>query len=138
MVDKERDAEEFENFVLSSNIDELVGGLEFKTTAEIEVPKRLIAGKGREIVEAYKQEAMKKAQARNFFLIMLLTFIVFYAALEGQMIWGIIAAAMLFLVARYMMPKEERNVPKLKLQLTRESKPELSTEHIKAFSTSTK
>ncbi len=164
-------------------IDELLGNLKFKTTAEIEVPKKLIdqvigqdhaveaikkaavqkrhvmligspgtgksmlakamaellpkedledilvypnpddpnqpkirtvpAGKGKEIVEAYKQEAMKKAQARNFFLMMLLSFIILYSALEGQMIWGIIAAAMLFLVARYMMPKEERNIPKL-------------------------
>ncbi len=166
-----------------TNLDKLLGGLKFETTAEIDVPEKLIdqvigqdhaveivkkaaiqkrhvmligspgtgksmlakamaellpkedledilvypnpddpnqpkirtvpAGKGKEIVEAYKQEAMKRAQARNFFLIMLLSFIILYSALEGQMIWGIIAAAMLFLVARYMMPKEERNVPKL-------------------------
>lgn len=71
------------------------------------------AGKGREIVEAYKQEALKKAQARNFFMFMLIFFIIGYAALEGQMLWGIIAAAMLFLVSRYILPREERNVPKL-------------------------
>jgi Lon-like ATP-dependent protease len=164
-------------------IEELLGGMEFETTAEIEVPKKLIdqvigqdhaveaikkaaiqkrhvmligspgtgksmlakamaellpkeeledilvypnpedpnqprirtvpAGKGREIVEAYKQEAMKRAQARNFFLFMLIFFIIGYAALEGQMLWGIIAAAMLFLVSRYILPREEKNVPKL-------------------------
>ena len=164
-------------------IDELLGGMEFETTADIEVPDKLIdqvigqdhaveaikkaaiqkrhvmligspgtgksmlakamaellpkeeledilvypnpedpnqprirtvpAGKGREIVEAYKQEAMKRAQARNFFLFMLLFFIIGYAALEGQMLWGIIAAAMLFLVSRYILPREEKNVPKL-------------------------
>jgi Lon-like ATP-dependent protease len=71
------------------------------------------AGKGKEIVDAYKQEAMKKAQARNFFLFMLVIFIVGYAAIRGEILWGIIAAAMLFLVARYLLPREERNVPKL-------------------------
>jgi len=166
-----------------TGVDELVGFREFETTAEIEVPEKLVdqvigqddaveaikkaavqkrhvmligspgtgksmlakamaellpreeledilvypnpedsnqpkirtvpAGKGKEIVDAYKQEAMKKAQARNFFLFMLVIFIVGYAAIQGEILWGIIAAAMLFLVARYLLPKEERNVPKL-------------------------
>ncbi|HDD36855.1 MAG TPA: ATP-dependent protease LonB, partial [Archaeoglobus veneficus] len=70
--------------------------------------------KGKEIVEAYKQEAMKKTQARNFFLFMLIFLIVGYAILiERQFLWGIVAGALLFLVARYMMPKEEKNIPKL-------------------------
>jgi Lon-like ATP-dependent protease len=71
------------------------------------------AGKGKEIVDAYKQEALKKTQARNFFLFMLVIFIVGYSALQGEILWGIIAAAMLFLVARYILPKEEKNIPKL-------------------------
>jgi Lon-like ATP-dependent protease len=71
------------------------------------------AGKGKEIVEAYKQEAMKKAQARNFFLFMLVIFIVGYSALRNEILWGIIAAAMLFLISRYIFPKEEKNIPKL-------------------------
>ncbi|MCD6493165.1 MAG: ATP-binding protein, partial [Archaeoglobaceae archaeon] len=58
------------------------------------------AGKGKEIVEAYKQEAMKKTQARNFFLFMLIFLIVGYAILiERQFLWGIVAGALLFLVA---------------------------------------
>jgi len=168
---------------MDESIDELVGNLEFKTTEEIEVPKKLIdqvigqdhaveaikkaaiqkrhvmligspgtgksmlakamtellpkeeledilvypnsedpnqpkirtvpAGKGKEIVEAYKEEAMKKEQARNMFLFTIVLFVIAYSFLQNQMLWGIIAAVMIFMLARYMMPREERNVPKL-------------------------
>ena len=166
-------------------VDELVGGVKFRTTAEIEVPKRLIdqvigqdhaveaikkaavqrrhvlligspgtgksmlakamaellpkeeledilvfpnpkdpnqpiiktvpAGEGRRIVERYKEEAMKKAQARNMILFLLIFMLIGYVLLvrPQDFIWGVIAAILLLMFSRYVMPREERNVPKL-------------------------
>ncbi|AIG97184.1 ATP-dependent protease LonB [Archaeoglobus fulgidus] len=73
------------------------------------------AGKGREIVEAYKEEAMKKAQARNFLIFTLVFLVIGYTVLTnpGNLIWGIIAAVLILMMSRYFIPREDRNVPKL-------------------------
>ncbi|MEM0353276.1 MAG: ATP-binding protein, partial [Archaeoglobaceae archaeon] len=51
--------------------------------------KLVPAGKGREIVEAYKQEAMKKAQARNFMIFSLVLLVVLYTIITNpaNFIW---------------------------------------------------
>ncbi|WP_290623991.1 MULTISPECIES: ATP-dependent protease LonB [unclassified Archaeoglobus] len=73
------------------------------------------AGKGREIVEAYKEEAMKKVQARNFIIFTLVFLVVGYTILIDikNLIWGIIAAVLILMLSRYFMPREDRNIPKL-------------------------
>ncbi len=72
------------------------------------------AGKGREIVDAYKEEAMKRVQVRNFMIFTLAFLVIGYTILTNQnIIWGIIAAVLILMLARYFMPREDRNVPKL-------------------------
>lgn len=77
-------------------------------------------GKGKEIVDAQRQEVRKRIQMRNaffmfsFFLIMGMGLI--YALQTGRfecIFWSIIAAAVVLLVFRWMMPKEEAMLPKL-------------------------
>ena len=76
--------------------------------------------KGKEIVDAQRQEVRKRIQMRNaffmftFFLIMGMGLI--YALQTGRfeyIFWSIIAAAVVMLVFRWMMPKEEAMMPKL-------------------------
>jgi len=79
-------------------------------------------GKGKEIVDAQRQEVRKRIQMRNaffmftFFLIMGMGLI--YALQTTPfnpliIFWSVIAAAVLLLVFRWMMPKEEAMMPKL-------------------------
>jgi len=71
------------------------------------------AGEGRKIVEAYKAEAMKKAQFRNTLIMMFIFMILGYSFVVGQFLWGVIASAIIFLALRYAMPREDVMVPKL-------------------------
>ena len=71
------------------------------------------AGRGRQIVDAQKLEARKKVQTRNMFLMIIVMGLIVYAYYMGQLLFGIIAAALLFISLRYMLPKDDAMVPKL-------------------------
>ena len=71
------------------------------------------AGRGKQIVDALKMEARKKIQTRNMFLMLVVMALIVYAYYMGQLLFGIIAAALLFISLRYMLPKEDAMVPKL-------------------------
>ena len=92
---------------------------EDKNNPKIRVVPR---GKGKEIVDAQRQEVRKRIQMRNaffmftFFLIMgmgLIYAMQFDPIRIEFVFWSIIAAAVLLLVFRWMMPKEEAMMPKL-------------------------
>lgn len=71
------------------------------------------AGRGKQIVDAQKMEARKKVQTRNMFLMLIVMALIVYSYYTGQLLFGVIAAALIFLSLRYMLPKEDALVPKL-------------------------
>ncbi|WOF17351.1 ATP-dependent protease LonB [Methanoplanus sp. FWC-SCC4] len=71
------------------------------------------AGRGKEIVNAHKAEARKRAQTRNTLIMVLIFGIVGYSIIIGAMLMGIIAAAFIFMALQYSRPKDEMMVPKL-------------------------
>jgi Lon-like ATP-dependent protease len=71
------------------------------------------AGKGKEIVDAHKLEARKKAQAKNSFFMMIALGIILFSFITGEWLMGIIAVLLLFILVRQMMPRDEALVPKL-------------------------
>jgi len=71
------------------------------------------AGRGKQIVDAQKMEARKKVQTRNMLLMLIVMALIVYAYYTGQLLFGVIAAALIFLSLRYMLPKEDAMVPKL-------------------------
>jgi Lon-like ATP-dependent protease len=71
------------------------------------------AGKGREIVMAHKMEAQKKVQSRNMLMMILVFGIVIYSFYVGQLLWGIIAAILILLLTRQLLPKDDMMIPKM-------------------------
>jgi Lon-like ATP-dependent protease len=71
------------------------------------------AGRGKQIVDAQKMEARKKIQTRNMFFMLIVMGLIVYSYYTGQLLFGVIAAALIFLSMRYMMPKEDALIPKL-------------------------
>lgn len=71
------------------------------------------AGRGKQIVDAQKMEARKKTQTRNMFFMLIVMALIVYSYYTGQLLFGVIAAALIFLSMRYMLPKEDAIVPKL-------------------------
>jgi ATP-dependent Lon protease len=96
-------------------VEELQDVLVYANPEDNNTPRvRIVpAGRGKQIVEAQKMEARKKVQTRNMFLMLIVMALIVYAYYTGQLLFGIIAAALIFLSLRYMLPKEDAMVPKL-------------------------
>ena len=95
--------------------EELQDVLVYNNPEDNNTPKiRVVpAGKGKEIVDAHKLEARKRMQVRNMFIMMFVFGIIIYSFYTQTLIWGIIAAVLIFMVMRQFMPKEEAYIPKL-------------------------
>ncbi len=96
-------------------VEELQDVLVYSNPEDSNTPRvRVVpAGRGKQIVDAQKMEARKKVQTRNMFLMLIVMALIVYSYYTGQLLFGIIAAALIFLSLRYMLPKEDAMVPKL-------------------------
>lgn len=95
--------------------EELQDVLVYHNPDDTNVPKiRVVpAGKGKEITDAHKLEAQKRAQAKNMFIMLLVFGIIVYSFYMQELLWGIIAAVLIAMMMRQFMPKETIFIPKL-------------------------
>jgi Lon-like ATP-dependent protease len=105
-------------------IEELQDVLVYNNPEDNNNPKvRVVpAGRGRQIVDAHKMEARKKTQTRNMFFMLIMMGLLVYAYYTGQLLFGIIAAALIFLSMRYLIPKDDSLVPKLLVDNSKQKK----------------
>ncbi|MDZ7687252.1 MAG: ATP-dependent protease LonB [Halobacteriales archaeon] len=71
------------------------------------------AGKGKEIVESYKEEARKRDQMRTVLMWIIIIGIVVYSFFVRRFLLGIIAAGVIFIAFRYLQSDSDANVPNL-------------------------
>ena len=105
-------------------VEELQDVLVYNNPEDNNNPKvRVVpAGRGRQIVDAHKMEARKKTQTRNMFFMLIMMGLLVYAYYTGQLLFGIIAAALIFLSMRYLIPKDDSLVPKLLVDNSKQNK----------------
>ncbi|WP_267163322.1 ATP-dependent protease LonB [Halovenus salina] len=72
------------------------------------------SGKGEQIVDAHKEEARKRSQMRRFIMWVLIILVLGYSLIfMGQLLLGIIAAGIVYLVFRYMSRGNDAMVPNM-------------------------
>lgn len=71
------------------------------------------AGKGKQIVDAHKEEAQKKQNMKDTLMWILILLAGGYGILTGSILIGIVAAAVIFLAFRYGTADADENVPNL-------------------------
>ncbi len=81
--------------------------------SNVPIVRTVPSGRGKEIVGAHKAEARKRAQTRSTLILLLIFGIMGYALIIGQLLFGIIASAFIFMALQYSRPKDEAMVPKL-------------------------
>ncbi|MFC7232863.1 ATP-dependent protease LonB [Saliphagus sp. GCM10025308] len=71
------------------------------------------AGKGEQIIEAHKEEARKRNQMRSILMWIIIAIVVVYALFAGQILLGILAAGIIWLIFRYTSRGMDAMVPNM-------------------------
>ncbi|WP_439025525.1 ATP-dependent protease LonB [Haloarchaeobius sp. DT45] len=71
------------------------------------------AGKGDQIIEAYKDEARKRNQMRSFLMLIIMAVVLVYAVVTRNLLLGILAAGVVYLAFRYSGRSTDSMIPNL-------------------------
>ncbi|WP_257298937.1 ATP-dependent protease LonB [Haloarchaeobius sp. FL176] len=71
------------------------------------------AGKGDQIIEAYKDEARKRNQMRSFLMLIIMAVVLVYAVVTRSLLLGILAAGVVYLAFRYSGRSTDSMIPNL-------------------------